>query len=324
MTIIENAQLLYLPPLAELRFLPEGPYPCGDQKFSWVGIQHGADIPSGSINIFDMVTHSNESWCLPFRPGFAFACNRENHFVVGGDRALGIYSGVDGSFRTFATEIERGVEGTIINDGITWNGNLLFGCKDLQFREAKAGLYFWRGEDNKLIQLRDDQTCSNGKAILEDSGASIQFLDIDTPTKQVVCYELWLATGKLSPAKVVLDLRACDDFPDGMILTPDRKSIVISFYNPHPAEFGETRQYRLLDGQLERIWRTPAAPQATCPQWIAHQGRVSLIITTAVEHMSAEAQSQALNSGGLFMAATEYANPGINPSFPLESLPFAI
>ena len=50
-----------------------------------------------------------------------------------------------------------------------------------------------------------------------------------------------------------------------MVTTPDEQSLIISFYNPNPAEYGETRPYSLLTSELEHIWQTPGSPQATCP-----------------------------------------------------------
>lgn len=320
MAEILDTQLLYQPPVQELRFLPEGPYPCGEQKFSWVSIQHGPLETTGSLNIFDTHYGSNESIALPFRPGFAFACDREHHFLIGGEHSLVLYNTIDGSQQTIVDGIDAKVSGTIINDGVTWDGNLVFGCKDLKFQEAKAGLYFWRAKDRKLFQLRDDQTCSNGKAILAHTPQSATLLDIDTPTKCVMQYELNLTTGKLDAGRIALDLRAVAAFPDGMILTPDQQSVVIAFYNPEPAEWGETRQYRLSDGQLERVWRTMGSPQATCPQWILRKERVGLVITTAVENMPIERQSASPNAGAIFYADTDYTHPAESPLVPLEAL----
>lgn len=311
-----DATVLYRPPLEQLRFLPEGPYPCGDGKFSWVAIQHGANEKVGSLNIFDLREKTNQSHVLPGRPGFAFSTNTDHHFVVGCERQLGIFSTLDGSWQVMADEVDSAVTGTIINDGVTWEGNLIFGAKDLKFQEAKAGLYLWRGSDRKLIQLRNDQTCSNGKAITMIGGV-LSLIDIDTPTKQVVSYSIDLLRGKLGPRQVVLDLTQDAAFPDGMILTPDRHSIIISFYNPNPADHGETRQYRLSDGALERVWNTPGSPQATCPQLIELDGKVILIITTAVEHMPAERRAASPEAGSLFMAETDFLSASDAPVFTL-------
>ncbi len=100
--------------------------------------------------------------------------------------------------------------------------------------------------------------------MVDSGGGGLHLYDIDTPTKRVVRYRLDIAHGTLSDCETVIDLTALESFPDGMCLTPDEQSTIISFYNPNPAEFGETRQYSLNTGELERIWLTASSPQFTC------------------------------------------------------------
>ncbi len=309
-----NASVFIRPESSELRFLPEGPYPLGDNRFSWVAIQHGSNATSGSLNIYDGNTRQSTSYPLPGRPGFAFPTNREGVFVVGCERMVGLFSIIDSSWQELASGIDSECENTIINDGVTWDGNLIFGCKDLEFATKKAGLYLFRGRDQKLIQLRNDQICSNGKVILKD-GRKVFLLDIDSPTRKVVSYELDIEAGRLSEPMVVLDLTSDTAVPDGMILTPDSKSIIISMFNPNPAPHGETRQYCLSDGQLETVFKLDQSPQNTCPQLVKLDGKVHLVVTTAVENMSASQQAEATNAGCLFHVETEWANISDSPVF---------
>jgi sugar lactone lactonase YvrE len=313
-------EVLYRPESPELRFLPEGPYPYGREgQFSWVAIQHSATSTTGSLNVFDIPTRTNRRFPLPGRPGFAFAADRPGRFVLGLERCLAMFENDRGSVTPLTGEIDAEVGGTVINDGLCCAEGLIFGCKDLTFAEKKAGLYFFRSRDRRLFKLRDDQTCSNGKIVV-GRDRQVTLYDIDTPTKTVVRYTLDTHEGTLSPANVVLDLTSGSDFPDGMIATPDGKSVIISFYNSHDAPHGETRQYSLATGEVQAVWRTPLAPQATCPQLIRHQGRVVLIVTTAVEHMSAERQAVHANSGCLFIGETPFTDV---PSMPAFHLPEA-
>jgi sugar lactone lactonase YvrE len=314
MTITINASVFMRPESSELRFLPEGPYPLGDNRFSWVAIQHGSNAKCGSLNIYDGKLQKSTSYLLPGRPGFAFPTNRDGTFVVGCERTLGLFSILDGSWKALASNIDSHCENTIINDGVTWDGNLIFGCKDLEFKTKKAGLYLYRGYDQKLIQLRKDQVCSNGKVILKDGGKTILF-DIDSPTRRVVSYEVDLEAGRLTEPKVVLDLTSDPAVPDGMIITPDSKSLIISMFNPNPAPYGETRQYRLSDGQLEKVFKLDQSPQNTCPQLVRFNDKVHLVITTAVENMSALQQAQAANAGCLFHTETDWSDTSDSPVF---------
>lgn len=301
---LKPTQVLYSPSSSALRFLPEGPYPLGNGKFSWVAIQHGPDAKDGSVNVFDLATKTNVSYPLPGRPGFAFPTNQGN-FVVGCERTIGIFSPASQSYTPFVENIDSDCTGTIVNDGVTWDGNLIFGTKDLEFRTKKAGLYFWRGRDSKLFRLRADQICSNGKCVLNVGDSHIDLLDIDSPTRKVVVYRIDTELGQIESERTVVDLANDPGVPDGMTMTLDGKSIIVSLYNPNAAPFGRTVQYSIATGELEREWHTMGSPQATCPQLIEWQGRVCLVITTAVEHMPMERRGDSPEAGSLFFAETE-------------------
>jgi sugar lactone lactonase YvrE len=301
-----SMEVLFRPESEALRFLPEGPYPLGDGLFSWIAIQHGADLTHGSLNIFDLHTRSNRSYVLPGRPGFAFPTTRKDTFVVGCERSLGLFDLSGNHWTSWTDQIDRDRTGTIINDGVVWEDNLIFGTKDLAFATPKAGLYLWRGRDQKLFRLRDDQICSNGKVVIQASDGSLTLLDIDSPTRQVARYSLDIEQGSLGPRQVALDFHGESGIPDGMILSPERNSLIVSFYNPDAAPVGFTRQYEIATGKLMRVWETASSPQATCPQTVAFGGQVHLIVTTAVEHMPFDRQAHASNAGCLFIAPTPW------------------
>ena len=303
---LKPTQVLYSPTSSTLRFLPEGPYPLGDGKFSWVAIQHGPDASSGSINIFDLADKTNVSYSLPGRPGFAFPTDKGN-FVVGCERSVGIYSCATEQFVPFVEGIDNDCTGTIVNDGVTWDGNLIFGTKDLEFRTKKAGLYFWRGRDAKLFRLRSDQICSNGKCVLTVGSSHVELLDIDSPTRKVVLYRINTELGAIEDERVVVDLANDPGVPDGMTMTLDGKSVLVSLYNPNAAPIGRTVQYSIRTGQVEQEWQTNGSPQATCPQLIVWKDRVWLLITTAVEHMPMERRGDSPEAGSLFLGETDFA-----------------
>lgn len=321
MTDIRIAQRLYCPESAALRFLPEGPYPTlRSSEFSWVAIQHGAQATTGSLNLLtiggaDHAETRNQSFELPGRPGFAFACDDGLTFVVGLERSLGRFTPQTGAWEVFCRGVDDDVENTIINDGLIWEDNLIFGTKDLEFKTKKAGLYLYRGTDSQLIRLRDDQICSNGKAI-RSTDQGLELIDIDSPTRQVAAYDLDIAAGTLGERRVLLDLTADPAVPDGAILTPDGEGLIVSMFHPGGAGDGETRHYDLRDGSLKTVWRTPGSPQNTCPNLIAHDGRVVLVITTAAENMSDEALQACPAAGSLFIGETDFEKPTPMPTYP--------
>lgn len=307
-------EVLFRPETDDLRFLPEGPYTNPAGGFSWVGIQHGADATFGSLNLLS-ASGENTTHVLPGRPGFAFPTSLPGVFVCGVERQLGLFSTADGSWTVLADGIDREVENTIINDGIVCGENLIFGCKDLEFATKKAGLYLYRGADGSLIQMRHDQLCSNGKAMIDRDGP--QLIDIDSPTKTVTLTPLDPNTGTLGEPRVIVDVTAEDIFPDGLILTPDGQSVIIAFYDPGDPDAGVARQYGIASGEIEHVWSCPQSPRVTCPQLVEHDGRIRLLLTTAVEGMEEERLRQHVNAGCLFIGDTEFDGVSEQPVFPL-------
>ena len=314
-----TAQPFYQPQDDNLRFLPEGPYPIGPSKMSWVAIQLGAGGSQGALNVFDFENSNNVTHVLPGRPGFAFPCDDGHSFVAGCERTLGIFHPGEMTWAPFCEDIDSDVEGTIINDGLVFGENLIFGTKDLEFKTRKAGLYLWRGSDRSLIRLRSDQICSNGKATFESDGKTY-LMDIDSPTRKIVRYEIDIAGGSLGDAETIVDLTQDSAVPDGAIISPDGAGVIVSMYNPEPAPHGETRLYDIASGSLKTVWQTPGSPQNTCPNLIEHAGKVHLVITTAVEHMPEDRRAGSPEAGSLFYATTDYKDTGNNPLFPLACL----
>ena len=313
-----ETEILFRPDSAELRFLPEGPYTLPDGRMSWVGIQHGAESTTGSINILNPVNGINESFPLPGRPGFAFPTDQPGVFVTGLERSVGLFDTRSATWIPFYFSVEANVSNTIINDAVVFEGNLIFGCKELEFKTKKAGLYLWRRRDQALIQLRNDQICSNGKAVLRNADGSLTLFDIDSPSKQIIRCRLDIEAGTVSDISVVVDLTSEDVFPDGMILTPDHQGLIVALYDPGDPKAGATRQYNISTGKLETIWMCPGSPRVTCPQLIKHQGRVRLVLTTAVEHMPPEQQAIHPNAGCLFIGDTTFSSIGDQPEFPVR------
>ncbi|MCP4783811.1 MAG: SMP-30/gluconolactonase/LRE family protein [Fuerstiella sp.] len=306
MTIMTECQVLFRPDSDALRFLPEGPYSLNDGRISWVAIQHGGDSGAGSINILDPVAGSNECFDLPGRPGFAFPTSQPGVFVAGVERSLGLFDTNTNAWTELCGGVDSAVENTIINDGVIYGDNLIFGCKDLKFETKKAGLYLWRQHDRSLIQLRDDQICSNGKAVVQQEDGNLALIDIDSPSKTITRSSLDLASGTVGEPSSVVDVTSEQIFPDGMIITPDGRSLIVAFYDPADPECGVARQYGLDSGAVEAVWTCPGSPRVTCPQLVTIEGRVHLLLTTAVEHMEPEQQQRHPNAGCLFVGSTTF------------------
>jgi sugar lactone lactonase YvrE len=314
-----ETRVLHTPAEEAWRFLPEGPYRCADGRISWVAIQHGRSATTGSLHLLtrSATATQDQSFPLPGRPGFAFPTTDPQRFVVGLERAVVLFNTQDGTLETLCDGIDSSVEQTIINDGVVFDGHLVFGCKDLKFAEKKAGLYLLRRGERRAVLLDQNQICSNGKAVVPEGDGRYTLYDIDSPSKQVLAWKLDVPAGRLSSPRVVVDMTAGPVFPDGMILSPDGRSVIIAFYDPRDVEQGEARQYSLATGELEQVWTCPQSPRVTCPQLVVHDGRIELLLTTADEGMAPELRARCPNAGCLFIGPTSFTTLNDGPAFPL-------
>ncbi|MBM4001076.1 MAG: SMP-30/gluconolactonase/LRE family protein [Planctomycetes bacterium] len=304
---IVESQIAFRPETEELRYLPEGPRDLGPGRISWVAIQHGPKSTEGSLNVLDLETGRNLSYPLPRRVGFAHPIDGGSAFVLGLERRIVRFEPATRSLEPIGDEVETDVSGTIINDGESFEEGVVFGAKDVAFRDRKAGLYWLRWRDRRIIRFRSDQVCSNGKVISRRADGSYTVLDIDTPTRRVVRYRLDVERAVLEDEGIALDLSESESYPDGMVSTPDGRGVIIAFYNPNDRPFGEARQFSLDTGRVETIWRVPGSPRVTCPRLVRWRGGTWLILTTAVEGMPEERRDRAPNAGSLFVAPTSYA-----------------
>ena len=52
---------------------------------------------------------------------------------MGCERTVGVFSTSSQHYEPFIRDLDNDCFGTIVNDGVTWDGNLIFGTKDLEF-----------------------------------------------------------------------------------------------------------------------------------------------------------------------------------------------
>lgn len=301
-----DARVLHRPSAAH-GYLPEGPRALGPGRLLWLTIQSGPQATAGALHVFTAGRGENRTWKLPGRPGFAFPTDRDDVFLVGLERSIGLFHTVANRFTEVLGGIDAHTDGTIVNDAVLCNHGLVFGCKDTAFREPKAGLWFLRRRDLRLFELRRDQLCSNGKVVRELRNGRLVLYDIDSPARVVVRYELDPETGACSPPTIAVDLRSERGVPDGMVAVPGTDDVVVAMFDPEPAPFGRALQCSLRTGERVREYRTPGAAQVTCPAWLQTQHGSQLVLTTAAEHLPPERLAEQPNAGCLFVAAA----PGV-------------
>ncbi len=296
-------------PAVKSRYLPEGPRALAPSRLLWLTIQSGASATHGELHVLNALRSENRSWKLPGRPGFALPTDRDGVFLIGMERAIGLFDTYRQRFTPIVEGIDQHTTGTIVNDGELCSAGLVFGTKDTAFAENKAGLWFLRRHDLQLFCLRRDQLCSNGKIVRELPGARLELFDIDSPSRTVVRHELDPATGTLGPGRIVVDLRGERAVPDGMVLVPGTDDAVIAMFDPGPAEYGRALWCSLRTGEIRREFRTASAAQVTCPAWLPTSQGTQLVLTTAAENLSREQLSTQPNAGCLFVCEVQVEPP---------------
>ncbi len=295
------------------RFLPEGPRWMtldGRDALVWVNIQSDAEATEGEIHVHFPDSDGSDDYAIacPGRPGFLLPLTTPHRAIVGMDKVLRLLDAWEGTWSDPLVAIPDGHPRTIINDGEVVPGGqaIVFGTKDVQFREPLGHLYLYTVDDNRVSILADQQTCSNGKVIRRDDGGFVLW-DIDTPTRQVRRYRLDVAARALNPEGVAIDLSHEVGFPDGMCDGGDG-SVIIAFYNPQCAPHGRAVRYRLDTGEAIEEWTTPGSPRVTCPLLVPRPEGVKLILTTAVEGMPPEIRAYCPHAGCVFVAPTTFSS----------------
>jgi sugar lactone lactonase YvrE len=302
-----EAKRLFEPATESDRFLPEGPREIryrGRDALAWVNIQTSTSSDRGSIHVRPWETGEVIWFDLPGRPGFLLPTVDPDRLFVGMGNEVGTFDLATSRWTPLAEIPDRHPRATI-NDGEVVPGGraVVFGTKDLAFRDPIAALYLWTADDNRVSLLRDGQTCSNGKIFTRD-GRNHSLYDIDTPTRTVVRYRYDLPTRSIHPDGTALDLTAArDDYPDGMIDAGNGR-VIVAFYNPHRGGPGEAVMFDLSTGQPIERWVTPGSPRVTCPLLVRRPDGVKLVLTTADEGMPPEVRAASPGAGCLFVADT--------------------
>lgn len=300
------ASVLFAPSSEADRFLPEGPKSVrvsGRPALAWVNIQTGEQAKSGAVHLRFWDTGEHRVLPQPARPAFLVPTNRPGVVFVGREKELGALDLQSGSWTSLAAIPDQNPR-TIINDGHVAPGGsaVVFGTKDIQFRDPIAALYLFTVADRRVTVLADKQTCSNGKVFASDDRGLVLY-DIDTPTRIVTRYRLDLGRRSVVKDGIAVDLRAVDGFPDGMI-DAGNGNAVIAMYNPGRVKDGRVYHYDLGSGERLGEWTVPGSPRVTCPLLVEQAGQVRLVLTTAVEGMPDDQRRDCPQAGDLFIADT--------------------
>lgn len=269
---------------------------------AWVAIQHGKGAEQGSVNVLDLATRTNTSFPINGRPGFLAETDEPGVLVVGFEHQLAYFDLATGAVGETIARIDTSPR-AIINDGLAVEGGVVFGTKDLDCKLPVGALYFFDWATGEVRVLADKQTCSNGKVLMRDvEGATL--IDIDSTPKRLHRYRLDRGLQRIVERSVVKPPHRLPAFPDGMRPSPDGESVVVAFYNGADLSDGLVQQIRLEDGAVLCEWIVPGSPRVTCPELVRMDGKVKLLLTTAVEGMPEAIRAHTPGAGCFYIAET--------------------
>ena len=156
----------------------------------------------------------------------------------------------------------------IINDGIAVSDGVIFGTKDLAFKQPIAALYHYATSQQVMLrEICGGQTCSNGKYFHDD-----RLIDIDTRPKTITEYRYrprWPARAPAADQRTPIDV-----FPPSRTDSgphPTGSSIMVAFYNGANVADGlaQPDPHRRRRGVAQRI--IPGSPRVTCHAFITFE-----------------------------------------------------
>src|SRR5437660_5467290 len=257
------ARVLFAPQAEDDRFLPESPHAvtvAGRPAVAWVNIQTSERARSGAVHLRFGDTGEYGKLPQPARPAFLAPTDRPDTVFVGREKELGLLDLQTGGWTRLANVADDNPR-TIVNDGNVVPGGtaVVFGTKDVLFKDPIAALYLFTIADRKVTVLADGQTCSNGK-VFARSTDGLDLFDIDTPTRVLKRYRLDLGGRSVDKGQLAVDLHSVNGFPDGMVDAGDGTA-VIAIYNPGKVSDGRAYHFDLRTGERVGEWTVPGSPR---------------------------------------------------------------
>ena len=237
------------------------------------------------FDILNRTLHSQtQSWAFP-EVVSAAGWISEHELLIASESGLSRFNLVTGESVQVA---QAGTSATRSNDGrADRQGGFWFGTMGKTAQKAAGAIWRWhRGE---LRQLFPGITIPNSICFTPD-GSAAHFSD--TAAGLVMKVELDPEGWPLGKPQVWLDLDRAGLNPDGAVIDAEGR-----FWN---AQWGAGRVAAYApDGSFLQAIETPGAPQSSCPAF-GSADLSTLFVTTALEHMDAEARARHPASGQVF------------------------
>jgi sugar lactone lactonase YvrE len=266
--------------------LGEGPaWDASLDRLTWV------DIHAGDLHFFNPQDKSDSSIHLGEPVGCAAPC-------MNGDLVLALRSGfatLHPSTQTLTRLVnpEPHLPGNRFNDGkCDPAGRFLAGTMDDAEKEARGSLYSY-SPVGTLKTLLTGTRISNGLTWSTDYR---NFYHIDTPSRQVTCFDYDLETGLIANPRPVVRIPPELGWPDGM--TSDMEGMLwVAMWGG-----AKVTRWNPSSGQLLELFPIPALNVTACVFGGPHLS--DLYITSARNGMTASQLDEYPLAGGLFRIQT--------------------
>jgi sugar lactone lactonase YvrE len=251
------------------------------------GLLYWVDIKAGSIHVYDppaardhVIDAGQEVGCVALRASGGVIFAGRNGFCE-----LDIESGDIAPL----LDPERHMPGNRFNDGkVDPRGRLWAGTMSTEGQRNRGSLYCLF-PDFSLRTMVTGVSISNGLAWSADHRILYY---IDTPTQEVAAFDYDADTGEISGRRAAVRIPPEKGQPDGM--TMDAEGMLwVALYGG-----GAVTRWNPRDGRLLATIEVPAPLVTSCA--FAGLRMDELFITTARQHMDAQALSAHPQSGGLF------------------------
>jgi sugar lactone lactonase YvrE len=191
----------------------------GEGPVWWQGHLYYVDIEGHSLVRLNPINQTETTWTLDQRIGFALPCE-DRRWIWGGDHGL-YFLDLESGDSTFIADPEADLPRNRFNDAaVSPDGRLFAGTIATDKTIGAASLYRLDAGSTPALVV-PDVTNSNGLAWSPDGSACYY---IDTPTRQVRCYEYDAANGDLRNPRVIIDTDPLiEASPDGMCADAEGK-----------------------------------------------------------------------------------------------------
>lgn len=248
------------------------------------------DIHGARLHCYSPATGEQRLWTLPERL-CSFALTDDPNLLLAGLASRLAWLDLRDASVTTIVEVEPDLPHTRVNDGrCDRQGRFVFGTLDERAVKEDVGGYYRLNTDLTLERLPLPACAIANSICFGLDGETMYYSDT---LRQTIAR--WDGYGSGGPARTTMfaDLRGSDAWPDGAIIDAQGH-----LWN---AQWGASRVARYApDGALVATWPLPVT-QPSCP-CLGGAGFDQLFVTTAWEHLDAEARAAQPMAGGLFGA----------------------